>query len=344
MPANLTAMYLKAERDFRRASTPTEELQCLQVMLRELPKHKGTDKMQADLRSRISQAKSDIQAAKNVRKKGTGIRIPRQGAGRVVMLGGPNAGKSQFVSATTNANPTVGEYPFTTREPSFAMMPFEDIQIQLIDLPPITRDLMDISTAGIVRGADVCLLMLDLGNDDGWEQCREVFDRFAATKTRLGLTTGLDKSDIGRSYTQTLLVPNKIDLDDASIRWEMFSDSFQSQKNKSVRSGRDAWPDFDTYPISTVSMEGVLELQSAIWTALDMVRVYTKSPKEKNPDFTNPFTIPRGGTLADLAPLVHKDLASNLKFARVWGSAIHDGSRVTADYVLSDKDVVEMNT
>ncbi len=341
MPANLTAMYLKAERDFRRASTPDEELQCLQVMLRELPKHKGTDKMQADLKARISQAKSDIQTAQNSRRTGTGIRIPRQGAGRVVLLGGPNAGKSQFVAATTNANPTVGEYPFTTREPSFAMMPFEDVQIQLIDLPPITRDLMDISIAGIVRGADICLLMLDLGSDDGWEQCREVLDRFAATKTRLGRTSCLDKSDIGRSYTQTLLVPNKIDLDDASLRWEMFQDSFR-QPQESSRGTHSL--DFDTYVISATAMTGVAELQSAIWTALDMVRVYTRSPKEKETDFTNPFTIPRGGTLADLAPLVHKDLADNLKFARVWGSAIHDGSKVTADYVLSDKDVVEIHT
>ena len=340
MPANLTEKYLKAERAFRRAATPDEELLCLQVMLRELPKHKGTDKMQADLKARISQTKSDIHAARTAPKKGIGIRIPRQGAGRVVLLGGPNAGKSQFVAATTNANPTVGEYPFTTREPSFAMMPFEDIQIQLIDLPPITRDLMDTTTAGIVRGADVCLLMLDLGNDDGWEQCCEVLDRFAATKTRLGRTSYLDKSDIGRSYTQTLLVPNKIDLDDASLRWEMFQDS---RREPQGASRGPEFPDFDTFLISAMSLAGVPELQSAIWTALDMVRVYTKSPKEKQPDYTNPFTIPRGGTLADLAPLVHKDLADNLKFARVWGSAIHDGSQVKADYVLSDKDVVEIH-
>ena len=328
MPANLTILYHKAERDYRRATTPEEELRCLQEMLRELPKHKGTDKMQADLKQKISQAKSDYQSALESKKKGPGVRIPRQGAGRVILIGGPNAGKSQFVASTTNADPEVAGYPFTTREPAPAMMPFEDVKIQLIDMPPITRDLMDPATGDLVRRADLVLLMVDLGADEGWDQCQEVLNQFK-TKTRLGRESYLDRDDIGRFYTRTFLVPNKIDLDESRLRWQLFQES--------------PVPDLETFLISAKSLEGVDQLKSAIWESLDMVRVYTKSPKDKDPDFTNPFTIRRGDSLAEVAALVHKDIAENLKFARVWGSQVHDGTQVKADYVVQDRDVVELH-
>ena len=147
MPANLTHQYRKAEQDYRRAGAPEEELRCLQVMLRELPKHKGTDKLQADLKQKISRAKRDLESHKRG-KKGHGVRIPRQGAGRVVLLGGPNAGKSQLVARVTRAHPEVADYPFTTQTPFVAMMPYEDVLVQLIDTPPIGRDVFATLPAG----------------------------------------------------------------------------------------------------------------------------------------------------------------------------------------------------
>ena len=220
MPANLTQQYHKAEQEYRRASTPDEELRCLQVMLRELPKHKGTDKLQADLKQRISKAKSEAESAKSA-KKGHGVRIPRQGAGRVILLGGPNAGKSQLMTAITRAKPEVAEYPFTTREPIPGMMPWEDIQIQLIDTPPITADFLEPYVQGLIRGSELALLLVDLGADDGIELCQELWDRLNSTKTRLGRESYLDQEDIGQSYTRCFLVPNKIDADEASDRLEM---------------------------------------------------------------------------------------------------------------------------
>ena len=116
MPANLTPQYLKAEQAYRRASSPEEELECLQVMLRELPKHKGTDKLNAELKQKISKAKKELQQGKSTGRRTGGLRLPRQGAGRAVIIGAPNTGKSQLLASLTRATPEIAPYPFCTRE------------------------------------------------------------------------------------------------------------------------------------------------------------------------------------------------------------------------------------
>ena len=328
MPANLTQQYHKAEQAYRRASTPEEELQCLQEMLRELPKHKGTDKLQADLKQKISKAKKEAAAGRSG-SKAQSLRIPRQGAGRVVVVGGPNAGKSQWIKAVTRAEPEVAAYPFTTRQPSPAMMPFEDIMIQLIDTPPITADFLDPHVQGLIRGADLVLLLVDLASDDGIEQLQEVLDCLDGTKTRLGRASSLSDEDVGRSYTLTYLVPNKMDADGADARLELLHELCPTQ--------------FEEFVVSAETGQGNPLLQQAIFSALDVVRVYTKLPTAKEPDFDRPFTLRRGGTLADVAELIHKDLATRLRFARVWGAEVHDGTTVKPDYILHDKDVIEIH-
>ena len=182
MPANLTNQYHKAEEEYRRATDPDEQLRCLQTMLRELPKHKGTDKLQAELKQKISKTKKEVETQKKSGKKGHGVRITRQGAGQVLVIGGPNAGKSQLLNSVTKATPEVADYPFTTRTPLPGMMYWEDVPVQLVDTPPITADLLENYMQGLIRGCDLVLLMVDLGSDDGIEQCQEVIERLAKNK------------------------------------------------------------------------------------------------------------------------------------------------------------------
>lgn len=329
MAANLTPQYLKAQEEYRRAATPEDELKWLQVMFKEIPKHKASEKMQSDLKTKIAKLRKEVESDRKTGKKGFSVRIPRQGAGSVAVIGGPNAGKSRLLAALTRATPEVAPYPFTTRAPLPGMMPWHDVLVQLIDTPPITSDFFEPYMHGIIRGSDLAVLMLDLGSDDGVEQCHEVLATLAATKTRLASTQHLDDEDVGISYTKTLLVPNKIDLPGAEDRFEMF---------------RELCPvDFPVFRISAERGDGLEELRDAIFQGLNVVRVYTKLPTAKAADMEKPFTIRRGETVVEVAEQIHKDIAANFKFARVWGANVHDGSQVKADYEPSDGDIVEIH-
>jgi ribosome-interacting GTPase 1 len=225
--------------------------------------------------------------------------------------------------------PEVAPYPFTTRHPLPGMMAWEDCFVQLVDTPAISEDMFETYMQGLIRGADLALLMVDLGADEGIEQCQAVLKRLDETKTRLARTTHLDEDDVGLSFTQTLVVPNKIDLPDAADRLELLHEFVPL--------------DFVEHVVSAERGDGLEELRTAIFRALDVVRVYAKNPKAKEPDRERPFTVRRGQTVLDVAGQIHREMAANFKFARVWGHGVHDGTPVKGDHMVHDRDIVEIH-
>ncbi len=329
MPANLTPQYHKAENEYRRADTPQERVECLERMLQLIPKHKGTEKLQAELKSRLKDTRSELQAEKESPKKARSYRIPRQGAGQVLLIGAANAGKSRIVAELTNAEPEVAVYPFTTREPFPAMMPWEDVVVQLVDTPPISDSHFETYLTSIVRSADQVLLCMDGSSDDAPDETFTAMAQLESRKTRLGLETGFDEDDFSTLHVKTLLVVTRGADSGCDDRLDYF---------------RELVPiPFETCKVELDAAESRETLRNAIFRSLNVIRVYTKRPG-KPADYTSPFTIPVNGTVEELALHVHRDIAESLKFAKVWGATVHAGQSVGRDHPLSDKDLVELHS
>lgn len=330
MAVNLPPQYHDAEARYKKAQTPEDKLAALKEMWVILPKHKASEKVQAELKTKISELTDQIEHARTAPKKaahGT-FKFPHQGAGQVVLLGPPNAGKSLLLTKLTKATPAVAPYPFTTREPVPGMMDYEDVRVQLIDLPPITPDHYEHFITEITRPAHLGLLFLDLADDDGPAATQAVIDRLKLARREL-VRPGSPAADDPAVYAlPTLMVGNKCDDEGAELRLELMSEALRSR--------------FPLHLVSAERGDGLAELRKAIYDALGVMRIYTKQPG-KPADMTSPFTVPVGATVAELAAKVHRELEETVKSARVWGTGVHDGQTVGRDHVLHDKDVVELH-
>jgi len=325
MPANLPPQYFEAEKTFRLAKNPAEKIAALEEMLAIMPKHKGTDHLRAELRGRI--AKLSQLAEKKSATQRVSMGIDKEGAAQVVIIGLPNAGKSQLVAGITNASPPVAEYPFTTHSATPGMMEFENIQIQLIDTPPLVPQSIEWWLPPMLRRADALLVMLDLG-DNPLVQMDAITAQLGKMRIVIGERTAKEEPEVVLWPKKALIIGNKVDLDNASQNYIVLKNKYEGQ-----------------LPITAISAKegtGLAELKREIYQMLDIIRVYTKMPGQK-PDFNDPIVLDRGSTLEDAAAAVHKDFAAKLKYARIWGSGKHDGLMVKRNHTLQDGDVIELH-
>lgn len=339
MPANLSPEYKKAEQAFREASEDRERLLRLRDMLRTIPKHKGTEHLQADIKSRIKQLTEELAGPKKgAARTGPVHTLRPEGAAQVALLGPPNAGKSSLHVKLTGSRADVGPYPFTTHEPMPGMLPYRDVSFQLVDLPPISEDYMEGWFVNALQPADAALLVADISAPECIDEVEAVQARLDEKRISLieswpGLDGDAgaaqdDELDPFRIRLPTLLVVNKIDLapgpEEVAVLQELLD------------------ADFRAVATSTVSGQGLEDIGEFLFRGLEIVRVYTKTPG-RPPEMDRPFTVRRGATVMDVARLVHKDIAGSLKYARAWGSGVFDGQQIGPEHRLSDADVVELH-
>ncbi|HSV27823.1 MAG TPA: GTPase [Sedimentisphaerales bacterium] len=325
MPANLTPGYKRAEEAFRSATTHEEKVLALEEMLRVIPRHKGTEGLQAELKRKLSNLREQGAQQRRAGHHVDIFHIPRTGAGQVALIGLPNVGKSSILAALSKAKVHVAEFPFATQAPVPGIVKHEDVQIEVIDMPPITADYAAPGQINTYRNCDIIGIVVDL-TSDVLEQMQVCLDYLEGK--RLILKPGdTDADSPQQGFKKVLVICTKADIGDKAavdVLMELYG------------------PRFRYVTISTSTQEGLLQFSSTLFHMLEIIRVYAKPPG-KPADMEVPFTLPQGSTVKDMAAHIHRNLASKLKSARAWGAGVYDGQNVCHDHVLHDKDVIELH-
>ena len=320
LPANLTPQYYEAEEKYRRAKSPEERIKALEEMLALIPKHKGTEKLQGDIKRKLARVKEEGKKKKSTSKGYDPFGVEKQGAGQIVLSGYPNSGKSSLVATLTRAKLKIGDYPYTTAIPATGMMPYKDTWVQLVDTPPLMEDNVPSGLIGTFKEADALLIIIDVSTAECLEQYEGIMKVLQEREV-------IDLSEEGEIIAPVpfLVVANKIDYLDAEENLEVM---------------KELMPGFDP-PTVSINGNGLEELKDRLYNLLDVIRIYGKSP-DRPADMERPFILKRGSTVLDFAGQVHKDFPEQLKSALVWGSSKFDGQAVAREYTLADGDIVEL--
>jgi hypothetical protein len=315
-------------------------------MLRVIPKHKGTDHLQADIKHRIKELAEELEGPRKGGTRGAPSLVVRsEGAAQIALLGPPNSGKSALHARLTGSGAHVGPYPFTTQQPEPGMLPFEDIHFQLVDLPAIAPEHPVPWLAGTLQTADAALLVVDLREPSCVEQLESVrsmlaqkrvvlTERWGVTEATTGATseTAADLQDADDPFVvrlPTLMLANKAEgIADLDAELQVFRDLTGAP--------------FPLLAVSAATGLGLGQLGPWLFEHLGILRVYTKVPGHP-PDRQRPFTLRRGGTVGDVARLVHRELGRSLHYARIWGASGFDGQQVGPEHRVADRDVVELH-
>lgn len=330
MPANLPPQYYELEREFKNERDPREKLRLAEELLAMMPKHKGTDKLQAEMKAKISKLKKQIGGTEksHVTHQAKALdHIEKEGAGQVILIGPPNCGKSSLLETLTHAKPLIADYPYTTREPMTGMMEFETVQIQLIDTPPISSEMYENYLSGLIRNADLVILVADLAQDSMVDDISYVLSKLEEKRIILKSEIIQKPEDPRFCYKKTIICAHKEYDDEDGSRLKKITDIFLG---------------FNIVPTSIVDDDSMNKFKKAVFESLRVIRVYTK-PVGHEPDYKAPIILPIGGTVEDAAVNLHKDFAHKMKYAKIWGQGKFDGQRVQGDFVLNDGDVIEFH-
>ena len=302
---NQSPFYQRAEKNFLEAENPEDKIRFLEEMIKECPKHKSSENMLANLRTRYKKLKSQSEKAKKS-GKGSKAGIKKEDM-QAVLIGKSNSGKSALLSLLTNASPRISDTKFTTTHPIIGMMNYEGANIQLIEIPGIESEYYN---KGLANTADTLLILITNLN-----QLPEIENKLSKTHGKKIII--FTKSDI--------LTDNEKRKISATLQSKKYNfviiSALQGQKDR----------------------EAIYDLKNKLLQSFGKIRVYTKEPKKEKSK--RPIILEPDSTVKRVAEKILKGFSNKVKETKIWGpSSKFPGQKVGLTHKLKDLDVVEFKT
>jgi ribosome-interacting GTPase 1 len=384
MPTNLTAEAQAKLAKYQQARTLEEKIKALEEALPLIPDHKGTERMRAQLKTTLAKLRREAERRKTVKVgRYDEFTVRREGAAQAVLLGVANSGKSTILASLTNAKPTIAPYSLTTVKPVPGMVLVEDVEIQLMELPAVLTDGLEETpftsrSVAVARNSDLILLTLDCGGDPVGQLDKLVtlLDDGGVVLRERQSTVSVEKKDSGgvrlvvfgnlrgtfedvKNLLESVGVRHAVvkvygdatldDLEDQVLREKVYRRAL-IVAGRADLAGRDVLGSLaerageyglPLHAVSEKDPSSINSLRNTIFKSLKLIRIYT----QKDGVITRrPIVIQDGATVQDLARLIHKDFAENLRYAKVWGRSVRiQGQQVGPNHILVDGDIVELH-
>lgn len=346
MPINPGLEYQKAERKHHEARTIAEKIKALEEMLRTCPKHKGSEGLQQEIKTKLSKLR-----ALQEKQKTTGARyqvsVKKEGAAQIVIIGVPNSGKSTLLAKLTNAKPEIAPYPFTTKLPEVGIMDHEGVKLQVVEIPAVAEGFsasdLGPTLLGIVRQAELTIIIANNNSELKLVRNELANSNIITDKERPKIR--VTKSSTGGLMFVGEIKANMADVKKVLRNHGIHNATVEFQEKVTLKDLEEVLTEGIAYVKAiVVSTKNKLEdIKKKIWKNLGLIKVYTKQPGKKK-DYP-PIALEKGSTVRDLALRVHKDFLKKFKFARVWGTSVKfQGAQAGLNLILHDEDVVEFHT
>ncbi|QBF31959.1 GTPase ObgE [Thalassococcus sp. S3] len=178
------------------------------------------------------------------------------------LLGLPNAGKSTFLAATSNARPKIADYPFTTLHPNLGVVGVDNAEFVIADIP------------GLIEGA---------------HEGRGIGDRFLGHVERcavlLHLVDGTSET-VAEDY-QTIIGELEAYGGDLAHKTRITAlnkiDALDDDERAEARAALEEAVGGPVLMMSGVSGEGLTEVLRAVRSEIEEDRLRLKAPEEDEP-------------------------------------------------------------
>jgi hypothetical protein len=374
MPSNIDYKYAAAEKKYREAKTEIEKLAALQEMKSNAPKHKGAEKLRAEISKKISLLKKKLEKQKQTKSTRHSINVKKEGVGQIAVIGLPNSGKSSLINSITNAKIPVGNYEFTTTKPEVATMNYKGAMVQLVEIPGIIEGSSKgkangIQLLSVIRNADAVVIVLEEAKAK--EQLETILKetnnadiKLNQRKPQIEITPskfpGINiagkqfleiKEETLVNFLKSMSLQNCNVIINEKADLKKFAEVLNNRivykktlvvitkgKNKEIE-----LKDLKGNKINSIhfSKENIPEIKKAIFSLLDKILIYTRKPGEKE-DLNEPLVLPKGTTVQEVAEILHRDFAQKLKYVKVWGSSAFPGQKVSKEFKLKNGDLIEI--